>query len=202
MEHYKNLSLEDIDGEVWLPIRGWEGYYEISNKGRVKSLSRKMYGPNSSNRRLIPTKIHAQDIGKSKSKAYARAKLNLNNKFIKISVHRLVAIHFIPNPENKPQVNHIDGKKLHNDVSNLEWATGSENQIHALKMGLKIVQVDHLLKCGDEHGRSILKEPDVISIRFRWDNGESVGKIKKDYPTLHPSTIRSVCIRKNWKHLP
>lgn len=200
---YLNFTLENLPGEVWLPIFGWEGSYEISNKGRVKSLPKKYPIPNNGGIRISTVKIHKLDIGKKKGKEYARAKLNLNNCSKKYSVHRLVATHFIPNVENKPQVNHKDGNKLNNDVNNLEWATSSENQIHAIQTGLIKEPAKRLgIRQGITHGRTILSEKNVYSIRKKYDEGEKISKIAKEYPNLDSSTIRSVCIRKNWKHLP
>ena len=74
------------------------------------------------------------------------------------TVHRLVALAFIDNPENKPQVNHIDGVKTNNDVSNLEWVTNSENQLHAWKIGLQPVR--HAVNCcfTEEEAKQIRKE--------------------------------------------
>jgi hypothetical protein len=114
--------------EEWKDINGYEGSYTISNKGRVKSFKGtrgkakgfilKSYP--SRNYYYITLSKHTQSIEKRK----------------KIKVSRLVAQHFIPNPENKPCVNHIDGDKLNDNVTNLEWATYSENMFHALDMGL------------------------------------------------------------------
>ena len=71
------------------------------------------------------------------NRGYRRITLSINGKEERWSVHRLVALLFIPNPEQKPQVNHIDGNKENNDVSNLEWCTASENNKHAFRTGLK-----------------------------------------------------------------
>lgn len=73
--------------------------------------------------------------GSLDSKGYSVVDLGQKRRSIK--VHRLVALAFIPNPENKPQVNHIDGVKTNNHIDNLEWCTNGENQIHAFKMGLQ-----------------------------------------------------------------
>lgn len=103
--------------EIWKPIVGYEGLYEVSSMGRVKSLKR------------LRTKerIIAQFIN---HRGYARVTLWKENKQRKFSVHRLVASAFIPNPEEKPQVNHIDENKLNNNVCNLEWCTQLENHNH------------------------------------------------------------------------
>jgi|SRR5690606_24752201 len=72
------------------------------------------------------------------NKGYMTVRLYNNGRAKTFKVHRLVAEYFIPNTENKPQVNHIDGDKSNNDILNLEWVTNSENQIHAIKTGLRV----------------------------------------------------------------
>ena len=110
-----------MDNEIWKDIVGYEGHYEVSNFGRLRSNKPKFYGI------MNPSYTN---------KGYVRYGLSLNNKQIIFTIHRLVAIHFIPNPENKPEVNHIDGDKQNNNVSNLEWCTHQENMGHAKQNGL------------------------------------------------------------------
>lgn len=119
--------------EIWKDIEGYEGLYQISNLGRVYSFDR-----------VIPSKAGSTMVRKAKylvlcnRRGYVAVTLiNLNSKKKQITVHRLVAQHFIDNPENKRCVNHIDGNKRNNRVDNLEWATDSENAQHAFKTGLK-----------------------------------------------------------------
>ena len=104
--------------EIWKSIKGFEGCYMISNMGRVKSLPR--------NGTINVERIIKPGIRNN----YLFIRLVGNHKDKKCSVHILVAEHFIPNPENKSQVNHKDGNKLNNCVDNLEWTTQSENMIH------------------------------------------------------------------------
>lgn len=78
-------------------------------------------------------------------------------KRISHSIHRLVALAYIPNPEDKPCVNHIDGNKLNNDVSNLEWTTYSENAIHAVETGLKGQTINHYRNISDEDVRCVCR---------------------------------------------
>lgn len=104
--------------ETYKDIIGYEGKYQISNLGNVLNSRQKLIKPIVSNTGYI--------------------RIGLRNQGKKLfSVHRLVAIAFIPNPNNKPHINHIDGIKSNNCVNNLEWVTQSENEIHAHKTGLK-----------------------------------------------------------------
>ena len=110
--------------EIWKPIEGYEFRFSISSLGRVKSRPRVNKKTGLSSKK---NEFYYQRLGKN---GYYSVGLWKNNKEKRFSVHRLVALHFIPNPNNKPQVNHIDGNKLNNNASNLEWTTPSENAKH------------------------------------------------------------------------
>jgi hypothetical protein len=121
--------------EIWMPIRGYEGIYEISNTGRIKSLAR-TYINRWGSLNQLPEKILSNVYD---AKGYLVVRLcNADGAYkgVNFKVHRLVAEAFIPNPGNKPEVNHINGRKDDNNVGNLEWATGSENKKHAQQTGL------------------------------------------------------------------
>lgn len=106
--------------ENWKVVEGTNGALEVSDCGRVKSNLR-------DGRILKPTRD---------KKGYLRLHVTIKRKRHSFKVHRLVAQAFVPNPESKPQVNHIDGNKENNSASNLEWVTNKENAHHAIKTGL------------------------------------------------------------------
>ena len=106
--------------EIWKDIAGYEGDYQVSNLGRVKSLYK--------GERILKPKRHTG--------GYLQTALYRNSKADYRFIHRLVAEAFISNPENKPTVNHLDGDKTNNRTDNLEWSTQHENNQHAVTTGL------------------------------------------------------------------
>lgn len=161
--------------EEWKEVKGYEGIYEISNTGKVKS-----------NRSSILLKLRKTKDG------YPTCSLCLNGIKKKVLIHRLVCIAFILNPEKKKTVNHKDGIKTNNNVSNLEWATNKENNIHAWENGL-IKPPDHN---GELNPKSKLSLNDVKEIR-------AIGKREFQYVLakrygVTQANISSILIGKSW----
>lgn len=111
--------------ELWKTIIGFEGIYEVSSLGNVRGLQRIVRGV------VVPEKIMSPRVC---VKGYKSVGLNKNGVQYHKSVHRLVANAFIPNPDNKPCVNHIDGNPSNNKIENLEWATHRENRKHYIEI--------------------------------------------------------------------
>lgn len=130
--------------EMWKPIEGYEGIYEVSASGRVRNVK----------------KAGRMMTGSTVTHGYKAVTLHKNGCGKMMLVHRIVAEHFIPNPENKPQVNHINGNKADNRVENLEWATAQENLTHAMRTGLI-------------HSQMAKPQPAELMIRLREGKGWS-----------------------------
>ena len=117
--------------ENWISAKGYEGLYQVSDLGNVRSLDRKLKCKGGCYRMMRGRVLRL----KKTNAGYLT--VQLLNRGRMILVHRLVALSFLENKENKPQVNHIDGDKTNNNLINLEWMTKSENQIHAYENGLQ-----------------------------------------------------------------
>lgn len=169
-----------MDDEIWKDIPDYEGHYQISNFGRVKSFK---YG-----KETIRNSKYIGDVG------YNAITLNKPNHKQKVfRIHRLVMLTF--NPEgyfDKATVNHIDGNKLNNNLNNLEWISYSNNNKHAYKIGLKSNK-------GENHSRVKLNDKIVHIIRM-----------SKDYLTtkelssifnVSTTTIRHIITKRIWKHI-
>lgn len=138
--------------EKWKQINDFENY-EISNLGNVRNKSK-------------------QFLKQQKMNMYMTIKLydKKNKKMLLKNIHRLVAEAFIPNLENKPCVNHVDGNKINNCVNNLEWCSYSENTIHAFKTGLQKTW------CGEKFG----KEHPNYKFRGKWKTQKKVYQYDKN----------------------
>lgn len=135
-----NIAMKEL--ESWSDVVGYEGLYQVSNLGRVKSLGRKVLVKQDryDKPRLMNWKgrILKPGIRAERDRAgckYAKVILRKDGISKNHQVHRLVAVAFIDNPANKPVVNHIDCNGLNNNVKNLEWCTIAENNHHSLTMG-------------------------------------------------------------------
>lgn len=179
--------------EIWKDIGKYEGSFQVSNLGNVRSLDRVMpvkpTKRNKSGRRFFKGKVFTPDC----SREYSRVCLYERGKGTHYSIHRLVAQAFIPNPENKPCVNHIDGNKLNNNAGNLEWCTYGENATHAYNMGLR-----KGLK-GSTHHNSKLTEDVVSAIKYKYTN---IGPVElADKYNISASTVCDIRKGRTWKHI-
>lgn len=174
--------------EIWRDIKGYEGYYQVSNMGIIKGLNRIVNGKGSSSIMLNEKILKPQPNGDR----YNFVVLCKKGKQKAQTVHRIVAITFISNPKNKKEVNHKNGIKTDNQVSNLEWCTHAENQKHAADNGL--------MARGEKQGRSKLTEADIREIRKLKKEGKEQKEIAKLFKISDPH-VSDIVNSKSWTWL-
>jgi hypothetical protein len=184
-----NFFTMDNTQEIWKPIKNYEGYYEVSNLGRIRSNER-VHTNKMGKRRTVSEKILKSHSCNNK---YVDKRLANGVNFVSVRVHRIVAQTFIPNPLNKLEVNHKNGKKCDNRVENLEWATTFENAHHAIDNGLTTVRNGELCTF------SKLKESDILDIRSKYPQ-KTVKELALEYD-VHTDNIKCIVSRKTWKHI-
>ena len=158
--------------EIWKRFKDTD--YQVSNLGNVFSVYNGMQLKPFMNDRYLVVDLFAYTVRQ------------------RIAVHRMVAIAFIENPDNKEYVNHIDGNKLNNCVDNLEWVTASENSIHAVATGLSPI--------GEAKTLAKLTEKDVLEIQAAFEAGEKDFVLAEKYGVTS-GVISSIRLGKTWKHV-
>ena len=179
--------------EVWRPINGFDGWYEVSNLGKIKTCAHCVMRKNGK-----PLAVQERIIKGSKdTKGYLQVELRKDGKRNIKFVHRLVAEAFIENPQGKAQVNHKDGNKLNNCADNLEWVTVRENINHAWETGLQIARK------GESHSNHKLTDNDVRFIKENYkprDKNFGMSALARRFNvTIAP--IYQIVHGKGWKHI-
>lgn len=164
--------------EIWKSVIGYNGVYQVSNLGRVKKITK--------NGEII-MKNNLNHIG------YNLIRFSRNGIQKGTSVHRLVAIHFLFNLDNKREVNHKNGIKTDNRVENLEWVSSSENTRHAVKMGL------HNGRKGESHHNSKISEKDATFIKY--DSNHLTSNELADKYNIHKTQVNDIRAGRKWKHI-
>lgn len=176
--------------EIWKDIKGYEGLYQISTQGRVKSLKRTRHCKNQFGEYTVEDPEKILNPGKN-NHGYMSVVLYESQKRKTISVHRLVALSFIPNPSRKAQVNHKNGVKHDNRIKNLEWVSNGENQIHSYKNGLARAT----------YGNARLTKDQVIEIRKLYDSGGySQVELGRKFG-VYKTTVNKIVRKLTWKEL-
>jgi hypothetical protein len=167
----------EIVNEIWKEVKGFERYYRVSSIGRIMSIR--------------TNKILKISLTKE---GYNRIELNVNGNAQKFSLHRIVALSFIPEIDGKQYVNHINNIRNDNRIENLEWCTAKENQQHCIKEGRKPSIA------GNKNAMSILTEQQVVEIRRLKLEGKRNIEIARQF-NLDEKHISLIVLRKRWKHI-
>lgn len=168
----------------WLPIKNYEGLYEVSETGLIKALARTVEVKNQKPRKL---KERILKPSSHKTLKYLQVSLWKDGKGKSFYLHKLVAETFIDNPLDKPEVNHLDGDRLNNRVSNLEWTTRVENAEHAVNTGLRTYS-------------NRLSEHEFLDCLYQVISGKSYKTLSNEVPYKVPflsTKLRKIAVKYN-----
>jgi hypothetical protein len=174
--------------EIWKDVVGYEGYYQVSNFGRIKSVDRIVN--HISGRKRVKGLIMTP---KNAGCGYLKVDLSKNNKYKAEYVHRLVLKHFKGEDKLKPEVNHKNGNKTDNRLDNLEWVDSSENKNHAILTGLRKIQM------GQYASASKISDIDAYMIKYNLDF--IVNKKVAEIYNIDVQIVRSIRANRTWKHI-
>lgn len=177
-----------MQNEIWTDIHGYEGRYQVSNFGRVKSLPR-TFKAKRGGQRVVAGKILATNPNKKGYQVFSIVKDGKRNT---LNVHSLVAQYFVDGRKPGLQVNHKDGDKSNNYFKNLEWVTQSENMRHSIDV------LGKSFANGENHGRSKLTQSDVNDIKEMLSGGCKLRLVAEKFG-VSIGAISLIKNGKNWK---
>ena len=186
-----------MEEEIWKEVKGFEGFYDVSNFGRVRSLSRNV-------KTGIGTYVLKGRILKPQkyTNGYVFVSLSVYGVKKQFLLHKIVALAFVEGFKNGLEVNHKDLDKKNNKSNNLEWCTKSENHKHLYRKNKKENTIPSFFTTkGEENPRAVLKEQDVLDIRKKCSNSEITRKEASKIYGVSKSAIDSLMIKKTWKHI-
>lgn len=172
----------DLDGEIWKITRQNKNYL-VSNKSRIKTLHRVFFNANG-----VEQTRRERLMKPSYASGYQRVEFD----GVAHQWHRVIADAFIPNPENKPYINHINGVKDDNRIENLEWCTQSENAKHSFRIGTQDNK-------GQNHPQALFTNEQIIKINQLIKDGVK-GRVIADLFGVHESTISKIKMKKHWNY--
>lgn len=176
------------NSEEFLDIPGWEGMYQVSNLGTVRSLDR-IVGSVTGKTYHRKGKVMPQHYNED---GYKVVYLTKNARDRTLGVHRAMALAFIPNPDNKPMINHLNAIRDDNRLENLEWCTNSENIKHSFNLGISCNK-------GDKHPRRVLTMEMVRGIRAELASGKTPAEVAGVFG-INRRNVYAVRDRQNWNY--
>lgn len=175
--------------EVWKAIPDFEGLYEASSMGRIRSLDRLVTGKNGVTKRFSGRVMVLVPM----NTGYVTVALSKGGRPVRYLVHRLVALTFIPNPDGLEEVNHKDGVKHHNALSNLEWMSRVRNIRHAMGVGL-------IQGLGESNPAAKLDDNSVLRVKELLRLGLHPNEIAPLF-NVQPSTVFDILLGRSWVHI-